>query len=590
MVQELNWTIGGAAGTGIDSAGKVLALALTRAGLNVFTNSEFASQIRGGHNFYRVRAAQEMHLECHRNSSDILMVLDKLSIKMHISQVVEGGIVFYDADEIKLDDVEVPNNIKMAHLPLKKLAEEAGSPILRNTIAVGATLGMLGIGLDIFKQILSEQFGKKGEELVKKNYVAADLGYNYAKDNYAEGFHIKLEENPRKEPYMLITGNEAVVLGALKGGCTFVAEYPMTPSSSILTLMAKYGKPYNILVKHTEDEIAAVNMLIGAGWVGARALTATSGGGFSLMSEAIGLAGQAEVPIVIVNVQRPGPSTGLPTRSGQGDLRLVMHASQDDLPRFVIAPGDKDECFYLTHEALNLAEKYQCPAIVLSDKYLAETIQAIPQWKTDHLSIDRGNVISNEELAKMEDFKRYLDTEDGVSPRSIPGQPHGAYTATSNEHDEYGDICEDAPNRTKMQSKRMRKIEEALKELPAPTLVGDEDADVTYVFYGSAKGAVKEAMQDLEKEGVKANFLQIIYMTPFHAKEVKEILSKCKNLILVEANYTGQLRGVVAENTGILMENFIRNFSGRPFTADEIVDATHRILKGETVVTIEGVI
>lgn len=590
MVQELNWTIGGAAGTGIDSAGKVLALALTRAGLNVFTNSEFASQIRGGHNFYRVRAAQERHLECHRNISDILMVLDKLSIKTHIGQVVDGGTVLYDADEIKLEDVEVPKNIKMAHLPLKKLAEEAGSPILRNTIAVGATLGMLGIGLEIFKQILSEQFGKKGEELVKKNYVAADLGYNYAKDNFAAGFHIQLEERPRKEPYMLVTGNDAVVLGALKGGCTFVAEYPMTPSSSILTLMAKYGKPHNIVVKHTEDEIAAVNMLIGAGWAGARALTGTSGGGFSLMSEAIGLAGQAEVPIVIVNVQRPGPSTGLPTRSGQGDLRLVMHASQDDLPRFVIAPGDKDECFFLTHEALNLAEKYQCPAIVLSDKYLAETIQAVPQWKTDDLKIERGKMLTEEEIAKIEDFKRYVDVEDGVSPRSIPGQKGGAYTATSNEHDEYGDICEDAANRTKMQWKRMRKIEHALAELPAPKLVGDADADVTYVLYGSCKGAVKEAMEMLAEDGIKANFLQVIYMIPFHRKEVKELLSKCKNLILVEANYTGQLRGVVAENTGVMIENFIRNFSGRPFTADEVVEGTKRILKGETVVTFEGVI
>lgn len=590
MVQELNWTIGGAAGTGVDSAGKVLALALTRAGLNVFTNSEFASQIRGGHNFYRVRAAQEKHLECHRNISDILIVLDKLSIVMHLAQVVPGGIVFYDADEIKLEGLQVPENVKMAHFPLKKLAEEAGSPILRNTIAVGATLGMLGIGLKIFKEILAEQFGKKGEEIVNKNYVAADLGYNYARDNFSAGFHIQLEERPRKEPYMLITGNEAVVLGALKGGCTFVAEYPMTPSSSILTLMAKYGKPQNIVVKHTEDEIAAVNMLIGAGWVGARALTGTSGGGFSLMSEAIGLAGQAEVPIVIVNVQRPGPSTGLPTRSGQGDLRLVMHASQDDLPRFVIAPGDKDECFFLTHQALNLADKYQCPVIVLSDKYLAETIQAIPQWETDHLSVDRGKMLTDEELAKIEDFKRYIDTEDGVSPRSIPGQKGGTYTATSNEHDEYGDICEDAANRTKMQWKRMRKIEHALIELPAPKLEGDVDAEVTYVLYGSCKGAVKEAMKELAEEGIKSNFLQIIYMIPFHKKEVREILSKCKNLILVEANYSGQLRGVVAENTGVMIEKFIRNFSGRPFTADEVVEGTKRILKGETVVTFEGVI
>lgn len=590
MVQELNWTIGGAAGTGIDSAGKVLALTLTRAGLNVFTNSEFASQIRGGHNFYRVRAAQERHLECHRNISDILIVLDKLSIVTHIDQVVEGGIVFYDADEIKIEEIKVPANVKMAHLPLKKLAEEAGSPILRNTIAVGATLGMLGIGLEIFKKILSEQFGKKGEDIVNKNYVAADLGYNYTKDNFAAGFHIQLEESPRPEPHMLITGNEAVVLGALKGGCTFVAEYPMTPSSSILTLMAKYGKPQNIVVKHTEDEIAAVNMLIGAGWAGARALTGTSGGGFSLMSEAIGLAGQAEVPIVIVNVQRPGPSTGLPTRSGQGDLRLVMHASQDDLPRFVIAPGDKDECFFLTHQALNLADKYQCPAIVLSDKYLAETIQAIPQWQTDHLKVERGKMLSEEEIAKIEDFKRYIDVEDGVSPRPIPGQKGGMYTATSNEHDEYGDICEDAANRTKMQWKRMRKIEHALAELPAPQLIGDANAEVTYVLYGSCKGAVKEAMKTLAEEGITSNFLQIVYMIPFHKNEVKALLSKCKNLILVEANYSGQLRGVVAENTGVMIEKFIRNFSGRPFTADEVVEGTKRILKGETVVTFEGVI
>lgn len=578
MITELNWTIGGAAGMGVDSAGKILALVLTRAGLDVFTNSEFASQIRGGHNFYRVRAAKDKELACHRNISDILVALDKLSVAEHIDEIPEGGFLVYDEDVVSLEGIEIPKGAILAHVPLKKMAEEAGSPILRNTLTIGITLGMLGIGLDIFKQILSEKFAHKGEELVQKNHIAAQMGYDYANERFAKDCQIEFEVNPREEPYMLITGNEATVLGAIKGGCTFVAEYPMTPSSSILTLMAKYGKPQNIVVKHTEDEIAAVNMLIGAGMAGARALTGTSGGGFSLMAEALGLAGQAEVPIVIVNVQRPGPSTGLPTRSGQGDLRLCMHASQDDFPRFVIAPGDKDESFFLTHEAMNLAEKYQCPTIVISDKYLAETIQAVPQWETDELKIERGKMLSEEEIAKIEDFKRYAVTEDGVSPRSIPGQQGGMYTATSNEHDEYGDIDEGPDNRVMMQDKRMKKMETALAELPAPELVGDPDADITFVTWGSCKGVVKEAIKILAEDGIKANYLQIIYFVPFHAREVKEILSKAKRIISVEQNYLGQMAGVISEHTGIIIEDHIRNYSGRPSVADDVAEETKKIL------------
>jgi 2-oxoglutarate ferredoxin oxidoreductase subunit alpha len=371
---------------------------------------------------------------------------------------------------------------------------------------------------------------------------------------------------------MFLCGNDALCLGAIKAGCKFVGEYPMTPSSSVLHFMAAWSQKYGIVVKHVEDEIAAAISVIGAGFAGVRSLAATSGGGFALMSEAIGLASMNEVPTVFVDVMRPGPATGLPTRTGQGDLRQVIHAGQDDPIKIVLIASDMEECFRFGFEAFNLAEKYQLPVILCFDKYIGEGYFTVAPFDENGMKIERGKLLLEKDLAKNSDFKRYELTEDGVSPRSIPGQKGGVHRATSDEHNEHGEICEDADNRKKMVEKRMKKLEVALKELPPPIIIGDKDADITFVTWTSSKGACVEACEMLKEKKISANVLLIRTAYPFHKKETLEILKKLKRPILVEQNYTAQLGGLIAEHTGILIEEKILKYDGRPFTAKNIIE------------------
>ena len=369
---------------------------------------------------------------------------------------------------------------------------------------------------------------------------------------------------------MLLTGNEAVSLGAIKAGCKFYAAYPMTPASSILHFMAAQERNFSLVVKHSEDEIAAINMTIGAGFAGVRAMTATSGGGFSLMSEALGLAAMTETPIVVVVSQRPGPSTGLPTRTEQGDLKFVLHASQGDFPRFVIAPGDVEECFHKTIEAFNLAEKYQCPAILILDKYLSESHKTAEEFEASGVKIDRGLLLSDEEIEKTGEFKRYEFTETGISPRTIPSQKGGVFTATGNEHDETGYLSEEKTVRTRMMDKRFRKFKQAEREIPEPKLFGPKDAEVTMIAWGSTKGPIKEAMKLLDHDGIRANFLQIIYINPFPANTVSRIIRASKRTVIVENNKTAHLASLIREKTGKEIEHKILKYDGRQFFPTEI--------------------
>jgi len=375
------------------------------------------------------------------------------------------------------------------------------------------------------------------------------------------------KENPHN---MFIMGNDAVCVGAIKAGCKFVGEYPMTPSSSVLHFMAKWADKYGVVVKHTEDEISACNSIIGAGFAGVRSLAATSGGGLALMGEAIGLAGMNEVPCVIANVMRPGPATGLPTRTDQGDLRQVIHAGQGDPVKIVLLPGSVEECFYHGYESFNLAEKYQLPVIVCFDKHLGEGYFSVPPFDESALKVDRGKLVTE----VSDDYKRYELTEDGMSPRAIPGVKGGIHRATSDEHDEYGDITEDAPNRNLMVEKRMKKIELALEDCPKPEIHWKEEAEVTFVTWGSSVVICKEAA---EIHG-NANVLQIKTAYPFHTKEVKEILESVKRPILVEHNYTAQMGGLIAEHTGIIIDEKVLRYDGRPMTAKYILNALRALI------------
>jgi 2-oxoglutarate/2-oxoacid ferredoxin oxidoreductase subunit alpha len=619
-INDLTWMIGGEAGFGIQSAGNFFAMAANRGGLYAFGNPEYPSLIRGGHNSDCIRVSDK-HVGIHKERLDLLLAMNKETLDLHLKEVVSGGGVVYDAENIKMGELKVPKGVKMFNVPLKKMAMEEGKgDITRNTVGVGASFGLVNYDIEIFYAILREEFARKGDVVVNNNIAAAKAGYDYVQKNYAGKFEYKLKKIEGRPPKMLLTGNDAISLGAIKAGCKFVAEYPMTPSTAILHIMASHAKDFNIIVKHTEDEIAAINMAIGAGWTGVRAMTATAGGGYSLMVEALGMAGMCEIPVVCVEVQRPGPSTGLPTRTEQADLQFILHSSQGEFPRIVIAPGDYNECFYHTFQAFNLAEKYQLPVLVVSDKHISESIQTVEPYDVSKLKVDRGKLLSQKELDKIMaksrefleaagggtlaqkgfgamaakenfispdgNFLRYKITDDGISPRTIPGMPGGIHRAATDEHDETGDLTETEENRNMMVEKRARKLDAALKELPAPKLVGpgdvpvkENDADITFVTWGSPKEAILEVLELLKADGITANLLQIVYMIPFHTEEVAKILRKAKRVIGVEQNGEAQLCALIREKTGYLIEEKILKYSGRQFTADEIYDRTKELLK-----------
>ncbi|MBU1992150.1 MAG: 2-oxoacid:acceptor oxidoreductase subunit alpha [Patescibacteria group bacterium] len=570
-MQELSLLIGGEAGQGVESSGHMLGLNFARAGLNVFAMNEFASQIRGGHNFHKVRVSNE-EVHGHLDNVNMILALNKETVDRHVGDLVEGGVVIYDADA-GVEEGEYRDDVKFLAVPLKKTAlDMGGKEIMQNTTGIGTVFALLDFELEIFEKILEEKFSEKGERIVKLNKEILKAGYDFAKENFDGEFPVRL--NSTDKEFMFLNGNDAICLGALKSGCKFVAEYPMTPSSSILHIMASYAYDYGIVVKHTEDEIAAVNMLTGAAFAGVRCMTGTSGGGFSLMTEGCGVAGNAELPIVIVNVQRPGPSTGLPTRTEQSDLRQVMHASQGDYPRMVVAPGDADECFYEAFRAFNLADKYQLPVFILSDKYLGEAAKTVAKFNEEGLAIDRGKLVSE----VGEDYKRFAMSDDGVSPRVLPGTPGGRHLASSYEHNEKGFHTEEPEERSAMMEKRMKKMEGLLAELEAPKLIGAEDADATLVTWGSSKETCISAVKKLARNGVTANILQIKYMVPFHKKEIGEILARAKKKINVEMNYSGQLAGLIKQETGMDMDGSVLKYSGRPFTGLEIANKVKELL------------
>lgn len=560
---KLAWKIGGEAGAGISATGYAFALACARGGLHINTYSEYPSLIRGGHNTFQVRA-EGSRIYSHIGPVDLLVALNKETIDYHKHEITENGGIIYDGDNIKIDRSELRQDIKLYNVPMLKLAQQAGGgKIMVNSVALGATVAIIDYSLELLENVITKEFSRKGTIILHEDIEAAKLGYTHIKKNYPNDFKAKLEKIGSAR--MLLTGNDAVCLGAIKAGCKFFAAYPMTPASSILHFMAAHEKDFSMVVKQSEDELAAINMAIGAGFAGVRSMTATSGGGFSLMTEALGLAGMAETPVVVVECQRPGPSTGLPTWTGQGDLRQVLHASQDDYPKIVIAPGDANECYYRTIEAFNLAEKYQLPVIILSDKLLAEGF--VTEDKFNDVVIER-NLIAD----SPEGYKRYKFTDSGTSPRAIPGQKNCIHVATSDEHDEYGSICEDETNRNMMMDKRMRKLDYALRELPEPELLGEKDADVTIISCGSTKGAVIEAMNYLANEGVKSNYLQITYLNPLHADKISKIIIDANKTVVIENNKTGQLAGLIKEKTSLAVDYKILKYSGRPFYAGEICE------------------
>ena len=442
--------IGGEAGQGIQTIGDALGRVFTRSGYHVFSHQDYESRIRGGHNFYQIRISDHP-LAASRDKIDILVALDQASITSHEHELTSNGRIIYDASTLKLKN-EGPAFLEIA---FEKLAmEQGGDKIMANTVATGAVLGMLGIGLDIFLELIAVMFKNKGDHIVLANKNAAQAGYEYARQHCDKcTFAVATDEIKQR---MLVGGIESIALGALASGCKFYSAYPMTPSTGIMNYLASKEDEFGVIVEQAEDEIAAINMALGASYAGARAMTGTSGGGFALMVEGLSLAGMTETPIVIAMGQRPGPATGFPTRTEQGDLEFLLSAGHGEFPRVIFAPGTPRQAFYLTNKAFDIAEKYQIPVFILFDTYLADS-----QWTFDSFDLSslqyhdyrlRGDAFKN-----LNDYKRYAFSESGVSPLAVPGDAGHVVVVDSDEHDEEGHPVEDAATRIRMVEKRLFK-------------------------------------------------------------------------------------------------------------------------------------
>lgn len=568
-VNNMTFQIAGAAGQGVESSGAGFAQALARGGLHIFGLPDYMSRIRGGLNYFQIRV-HEQPLYCHEDAVHILLPLNKEALETYQDGVVKGGGIIYD-DGLKVDRQAISGGGRKAMpVPLIEIAKEHGERVMANTAALGAAAGVVEYAFERLADVIRKNFARKGGEVVAANLRVARAAYLYAQERYAAGFSWKLDPVPNAPQRMLMAGNQAFALGALAGGCRFISAYPMTPATSIIEWMAKHEHQFGVVTKHAEDEIAAVCMAIGANFAGARAMTATSGGGFSLMAEALGLAGINEVPLVVFEAQRGGPSTGLPTRTEQSDLLFALNASQGEFPRLLLAPGTIEECFEAGWRAFNLAEKYQTPTIVLSDQLLAASLRTIEIEDIDFgkVEIDRGKLLSSEELDDMaEAYRRHLFTEDGISPRAIPGHPKAVYATASDEHDEFGHISEDMDNRVKMMKKRMRKLEEAQQDIKPPATYGPEEAPVVLAGWGSTYGVLREAVDRLDGE---ARLVQFHDIWPFPTEAAAEALRSGK-LVVVENNYTGQFRRLLQSETCLNVDHSILRYDGRPFSPEDIV-------------------
>ncbi|MFH0952059.1 MAG: 2-oxoacid:acceptor oxidoreductase subunit alpha [Patescibacteria group bacterium] len=563
IVNSFTWKIGGRAGEGIKVTGYILSKVFQRLGLNVFGYIEYPSLVRGGHNVYQIRA-EAGPAPSHLFHDNLLVALNQESVNLHHQELTPHAGIIYDPAKVKLTDHDLPDNVNPYPIPLLELVKEAGAkPVMVNVVALGATLQLLDIPFEYLEAVINDQFCEKGEAIVKSNVTVARKGYEYAKDNFDEKFNYTIKPMSAK-PRVMLSGNEAIALGAIHGGCNYYVAYPMTPSSSILDTMAAMADKHGIMVKHAEDEIGVMNMAIGASYAGARTMLGTSGGGFALMGEGLGLAGMTETPLVIAEVQRPGPATGLPTWTEQGDLRMLMHAAQGEFPRIILAPGDIEEAFYLSAWALNLAEKYQLPVFILSDKYLSESYLTAPVFDQKKIMIDRGKMLSDAEAGKESDYKRYKVTADGVSPRAIPGQPNTIFLANSDEHDEYGYSEESSANRIAQMDKRLKKCAVCRTEMPLPKLYGPAEAEFTFIAWGSMKGPVLEAMQMLKMSGIETNLLHLNIVWPFPTGKVEEVINNARTTILVENNATSQLGGIIREETGQHTDHQFLKYDGRP--------------------------
>jgi 2-oxoglutarate ferredoxin oxidoreductase subunit alpha len=555
-----NILLGGAAGDGIETMSALLEKMLKQSGCHLFTIRDFMSRVRGGHNFTQIRFGNNL-LHAHRDSLDGIFAIDETTYQEHQSQLLDNGFILCD-ESLSIDDH------RALKLPLKAVAKELGNPKVISSVAIGALLKIFDFSLEYAADTLKSNLRA---DLVEINLSALHRGFDLTKPRFGL-------KSAKTSDYLLLSGNTAIGLGALAAGIKFYSAYPMSPSTTLLDFFSSHGNKMNVAAEQAEDEIAAINMAIGAAYAGAPAMTGTSGGGFSLMVEALGFTGIAEIPLVVVDVQRPGPATGFPTRTEQSDLKFVISASQGEFPRMVIAVKDHTDCFYQTARSFALANKYQIPVILLSDQYLADSTTTIPIL--DASKIVSAPTPSTDDLIENDRYRRYALTKSGISPLAVPGKTEALVRIDSDEHDEYGQITESADIRNQMVEKRMAKLELLKEELIEPEFWGAHQCQSLLVGFGSTSGAIKEAVDLLNAE--EKNYGALIFgdIYPLPTKRLKHFASQVVEIISIEQNATGQLASLIREEALICCNHSILKYDGRQLSVDDILTGIKNLKGG----------
>ena len=586
MPADFNWAIGGEAGDGIDSTGKIFAQALSRAGRHVFTSKDFASRIRGGYTAYKIRTSTEK-VRSVVDRLDVLIALTPRTIEENLDELHEGSVIIYDGNRTTMQNVEIPEGMIGLDVPLKQLAEEAGGAIMRNVVALGAACAVTDFPIENLDSALEKRFGDKGTKLVENNREAARKGRSYVTEEYDHEFDYRLETTDND--YVLLNGDEAIGMGAIAAGCRFYSGYPITPATDVMIYLTGRLERYGGHVIQAEDELSAINMALGAARAGARAMTATSGPGIDLMKETFGLVATSETPLVVCNVMRSGPSTGMPTKQEQGDLNAMLYGGHGEVPRFVLAPTTVSECFWKTVEAFNLAEQYNTPVYLTADLALAVTEETFPPeaFDMDAVEIERGPLVDEASIADWQNeqgqFKPHALTDDGVSPRAAPGTTGGAHMSTGLEHDELGRRTEDRQMRMRQVEKRDRKVETAReRESWDPREFGDPDAENLVVTWGSNEGALREALEYLEQQGIDVRVLSVPYIFP--RPDLTDEFEAAEEVIVVECNNTGQFADLLEHDT-LQRVKRINKYDGVRFKADELAEEIAETIAAEAEVT-----
>ena len=585
MRQTFAIGIGGAAGQGVATPGDIFAKMFSRRGLHLNAYNAYQSIIRGGHTFLTIRTGPEKVTNM-GDRLDLLIPLNQDAMNRHLGLLTAGAACIYNADTIKPG--AAAEGVQLCPLPVSKLADISRNKVAQNTLALGAGLSMMGIGFPALEEVLTEQFKKKGEAVTSENVGISRAGYDYATTNF-KAFAWPLPMTEKR--YAVLSGNIAMAMGGAAAGVKFYCAYPMSPSTGVLHWMAAHARKAGIMVRQVEDEIGVVNMAIGAAHAGVRSMCATSGGGFALMSEGLGMSAMMETPVVVIDCQRAGPSTGVPTKTEQGDLWQMLGAAFGDYPRVIAAPLDVGDCFKIIPEIFNLVDRFQCPGMVLCDLLLSEGRLSVDPKDLDfNPDIDRGELITTAASPSGPDgdgvYKRYKISESGISPRAVPGVPGHMHTAASDEHDEDGVLISDEfTNPTKrraMMEKRMRKVAGIEAAVPPPTLWGPRNADVTLIGWGSTKGVIEEACEILTERGISANQLQIRWLVPLHSDAILDILKGTRHTIIVENNYSGQFARYLRSETSYVPKGHIRKYDGEPFMPHHIVEAVKEQLSGRS--------